>query len=98
MNWKNTFKIIFKPSKNLFFNLSSEYLLPNTEQPNISIFLLDANLIYIPKSKKWNASFTINNLTNVNVFEQVQTSDISTTIYKSDLIPRYFLLNLTRYF
>ena len=35
------------------------------------------------------------NLFNEDNFEQVQTSDISTTIFRSNLLPTYFLLNLT---
>jgi len=94
-SWQNTFKIIVKPNKKWFVILSSDYYLPNTEQSDEQFFFLDATLRHRPKSKKWGASFTMRNITNENNFEQVQTSDISTTIFRSNLLPRYFLLNLT---
>lgn len=94
-SWQNTFKIIFKPSKKWFFIVSSDYYLPNTKQSDEQFLFLDATLRHRPKSKKWGASFTMRNITNENNFEQVQTSDISTTIFRSNLLPRYFLLNLT---
>ncbi|CAI8404709.1 MAG: Uncharacterised protein [Flavobacterium sp. SCGC AAA160-P02] len=92
---QNTFKFIFKPSKKWFFIVSSDYYLPNTEKPDEQFFFLDAILRYRSKSKKWGASFMMKNITNEKNYEQVQTSDISTTIFRSNLLPRYFLLNLT---
>ncbi|WP_394906487.1 hypothetical protein [uncultured Mesonia sp.] len=94
-SWQNTFKIILKPNRKWFVILSSDYYLPNTKQSDEQFFFLDATLRHRPKSKKWDASFTMRNITNENNFEQVQTSDISTTIFRSNLLPRYFLLNLS---
>lgn len=94
-SWQNTFKVILKPNKKWFVIFSSDYYLPNTEQSDEQFFFLDATIRHKPKSKKWGASFTMRNITNENNFEQVQTSDISTTIFRSNLLPRYFLLNLT---
>lgn len=94
-SWQNSFKVIVKPSKKWFFIVSSDYYLPNTEQSDEQFFFLDATLRHRPKSKKWEASIELRNLTNENNFEQVQTSDISTTIFRSNLLPRYFLVNLT---
>jgi len=94
-SWQNTFKVIVKPNKKWFVILSSDYYLPNTEQSDEQFFFLDATIRHRPKSKKWGTSFTIRNIINENNFEQVQTSDISTTIFSSNLLPRYFLLNLT---
>jgi len=94
-SWQNTFKIIVKPNKQWFVILSSDYYLPNTNQSDTKFFFLDATLRHRPKDKKWEASFAMQNLTNEVDFEQVQTSDISTTIFRSNLLPRYFMLNLT---
>ncbi len=93
-SWQNTFRIILKPNKKWFLIVSSDYYLPNIEQSEQQFYFLDATLRHKPKNKKWGASFTMRNITNENNFEQVQTSDISTTIFKSNLLPRYFLLNL----
>ena len=94
-SWQNTSKIIVKPNKKWFIILSSNYYLPNTNQADIQFFFLDATLRYKPKNKKWEASFVMHNLTNEDDFEQIQTSDISTTIFRSNLLPRYFALNLS---
>tara|TARA_R110002096_G_C14640512_1_gene725541 strand:- start:62 stop:2743 length:2682 start_codon:yes stop_codon:yes gene_type:complete len=94
-SWQNTFKVIVKPNKKWFVILSSDYYLPNTKQSDEQFFFFDATIRHRPKSKKWGASFTMRNITNENNFEQVQTSDISTTIFRSNLLPRYLLLNLT---
>lgn len=94
-SWQNTFKVIVKPNKKWFLILSSDYYLPNTEQSDDQFFFLDSTLRHRPKSKKWGASFTMRNITNESNFEQVQTSDISTTTFRSNLLPRYFLLNFT---
>lgn len=94
-SWQNTFKMILNPNKKWFVILSSDYYLPNTEKSDEQFFFLDATIRHRPKNKKWGASFTMRNITNENNFEQVQTSDISTTIFRSNLLPRYFLFNLT---
>lgn len=92
---QNTFNIAFKPLNKWLFVLSSDYYIPNTEKINEQFLFIDATLRHKPKSKKWSASFTMRNISNENNFEQVQTSDISTTIFRSNLLPQYFLLNLT---
>lgn len=92
---QNTFKVIFKANIKWLLIFSSEYYLPNTDQAEQQFLFLDAILRHQPKSKKWGASFTMRNITNENNYEEVQTSDISTAIYRSTLLPRYFLLNLT---
>lgn len=94
-SWQNNFKVIVKPNKKWFVILSSDYYLLNSEQSDEQFVFLDAILRHRPKSKKWEASFAMRNIANENNFEQVQTSDISTTIYRSNLLSRYFLLNLT---
>lgn len=94
-SWQNSFKFIAKPNKKWLIILTSDYYLPNTKQNDEQFFFLDATLRYRPKSKKWETSIELRNLTNENNFEQVQTSDISTTIYRSNLLPMYFLMNLT---
>ncbi|MEO8773404.1 MAG: hypothetical protein ABI263_07775 [Gelidibacter sp.] len=93
-SWQNTFKVIVKPKEKWFLILSSDYYLPNTKQSDEQFFFLDATLRYKPKSKKWGASFTMQNIANENNFEQVQTSDISTTVFRSNLLPRFILLKL----
>lgn len=94
-SWQNTFKVIVKPNKKWFFIASSDYYLPNTNQPDEQFFFLDVTIKHSPNNKKWRASFTMRNITNENNFEQVQTSDFSTNIYRTNLLPRYFLVNMS---
>jgi len=90
---QNSFKIKFKPSKKWFFSFSSNYYVPDLKSENNFLFL-DALLRYRPKSKKWEANLLIRNLGNEKNFEQVRTTDISTTIFRSNLLERHILLNI----
>jgi len=92
---QNKFKIIFKPYKNWFFSVSSDYYLPSTNKKREQFFFLDTSVRYKSENKRWEANLVIRNLTNEDNFEQVQTSDISTTIFRTNIIPMYFLLNLS---
>ena len=92
-SWQNTFKVMIKPSEKWFLILSSDYYIPNTNQSDQQFFFLDAVLKHRPKIKKWSANLVVRNITNENNFEQIQTSDVSKTIFRSHLLPRYFLLN-----
>jgi len=94
-SWQNNFKTVIKPNKKWILILSSDYYLPNINQKEERIIFFDVTLRHRPESKKLEASFLIRNLTNEKKIEQVQTSEISTTIFRSNLLPRYFLLNLT---
>jgi len=94
-SWQYTFKAILKTNERWSFIVSSDYYIPNTKQYEEQFFFLDATLRHKPKSKKWEISFITRNLTNEKNFEQFQTSDISTTIFRSNLLPMYFLVNLT---
>ncbi|APY07407.1 hypothetical protein BWZ20_03425 [Winogradskyella sp. J14-2] len=94
-SWQNNLKLIFKPNKRWFLIVSTDYYLPDTEKSDNQFFFFDATLRHRPKSKNWEARLEMQNITNENNFEQIQTSDISTTVFRSNLLPRYFLLNLT---
>lgn len=91
----NTFKVILKPSKKWFVLLSSDYFLPNRENKSKNYMFLDTTLRYKPKNKKFEFNFVAKNLLNENNFEQIQTSDFSTNIYRTNILPRYYLLNMT---
>ncbi|MGY0408573.1 MAG: hypothetical protein ACWIPJ_09520, partial [Polaribacter sp.] len=92
---KNSFKIILKPYKKWFFIISSDYYLPNTNKKEEQFFFLDTTFLYKSESKRWETGLVMRNLTNEENFEQVQTSDISTTVFRSNILPIYFLLNVT---
>jgi len=94
----NVFKIILKPTKKWFILLSSDYFLPNRNQKEENYVFLDATLRYRPKNKKIEFNLTAKNLLNETNFEQVQVSDFSTNIYRTNILPRYYLLNMTYIF
>lgn len=93
-SWQNNFKILIKPNNKWFLIMSSDYFLPNKNLPDKMFFFLDASFRHRPKSKIWEASIEIRNLTNEENFEQIQTSDISTSIFKSNLLKQLFLLKV----
>jgi hypothetical protein len=91
----NVFKIILKPTKKWFILLSSDYFLPNRENKLENYMFLDASIRYRPKNKKIEFNFVARNLLNETNFEQIQTSDFSTNIYRTNILPRNYLLNMT---
>lgn len=91
----NTFKIILKPTKKWFVLLSSDYFLPNLKQKSESYMFLDVSVRYRPKNKRLEFNLIAKNLLNETNFEQIQTSDFSTNIYRTNILPRYYLLNMT---
>tara|TARA_B110000908_G_C10264609_1_gene462468 strand:+ start:1319 stop:3997 length:2679 start_codon:yes stop_codon:yes gene_type:complete len=91
----NTFKIILKPVKKWFVLLSSDYFLPNLKQKAENYVFLDASIRYRPKNKRLEFNLIAKNLLNETNFEQIQTSDFSTNIYTTNILPRYYMLNMT---
>jgi len=91
----NRFAIILKPAKKWFVLLSSDYFLPNRENTSEDYIFLDASIRHRPKNKKFEFNFVAKNLLNEDNFEQIQTSDFSTNIYSTNILPRYFLFNVS---
>jgi len=91
----NNFKIILKPSKKWFVLLSSDYFLPNLKQKTVFYMFLDASVRFKPKNKRLEFNLIAKNLLDENNFEQIQTSDFSTNIYKTNILPRYYMLKMS---
>ena len=92
--FKNSLKAIFKPVKGWVGTITYDYFKPNTESKEDFSFI-DFEIRHKPKKIKWiSGRLTGRNLLNNRVFSQVQNSDFSTTIYQSNLIPRYVMLSL----
>lgn len=89
----NNFKIIIKPSKKYFFLLSSDYYIPDTSRKQ-NYHFLDATWRYDP-NKIINFSFYAKNILNKKYFSQIETSDYSTAIFLNNIIPRYYMFNIT---
>jgi len=88
----NTFKVMIKPASSWFISLTSEYYLPNSQKKQEDYLFLDALIRFNPKEKKYEFTFILNNLLNINNFQQVQTNDYSINTFQSNLLPRYFML------
>jgi len=88
---QNTFKIIVKPNKRWFIILSSDYYVPNVDKKDNYLFL-DTTIRFTP-NKIYEFCLTAKNILNKKMFSQIETSDFSTTIFQSNLINRYFMLN-----
>ncbi len=92
--WQNNFKIIVKPHPAWFLLLSSFYYLPNSDNKTEDYMFLDATLRYRPKNKHYEMSLAARNLMNEVSFQQVQTTDYSTNIFRVNILPRYFMVNI----
>ncbi len=91
---KNSLKAIVKPNKKWLFTITYDYFKPDTTR-NEDFSFLDFEIKYKPKEIKWiSGRFVGKNLLDNRVFQQIQNSDFSTTVYRSNLIPRYFMLSL----
>jgi hypothetical protein len=89
----NTFKFIFKPSKNWFALLSYNCFIPKVGNGELAYNFIDTIIRYRPNRNKYEFSFTAKNLANENSLIQIQTSDYSTNVYQTNLIPRYFMFS-----
>ena len=59
-----------------------------------SFHFLDFNLKYSSEKRKWiSVRVAAKNILNTEFFEQVESSDFSTTIYKTNLLERYFFIS-----
>ncbi|WP_299433837.1 hypothetical protein [uncultured Aquimarina sp.] len=90
---RNSFEAIYKPNKQWLFSINTDYYLPDTNESTDFIFL-DMNATYRPKNTSWSADVKFKNLLNEKNFEQIQTSDFSTNIYRSNILPRHFVFTL----
>ncbi len=88
----NTFKIIFKKSDNWIYSLTQDYFVTDTKLNNNFNFI-DFYVKYKSQKIKWlSFNFTAKNLLNLKMFSEVNNNDFSTTVYSTNLLPRYFLI------
>lgn len=90
---QNTFKVILKPRKKWFVLLSSDYYIPNLDKKDNYLFL-DATIRFTP-NKIYEFSFNAKNILNKKMFSQIETTDYSTSLFQSNLIRRYYMLNIS---
>lgn len=92
---QDEFRVIVKPFQRWSYIFAADYFLPDLSNKKTDFLFLDSTLEYLAKKNKWRASFKITNIANEKNFEQIQTNDFSTTIFRSNLLPRYFLMNFS---
>jgi hypothetical protein len=92
-SFRNKFKIIFKPLSELYANLSVDYFVPNLKNKSENYSFIDTKIWFKPKNKNWEINLSMSNLLNKTHFEHIQNTDVSTNIYRSNLLSRFFLLN-----
>jgi hypothetical protein len=92
---ENKFDFIFKPSKKLIGTLTYNYLIPSFTNNLYNYSFLNTKLLYKPENTKWQLELSGVNLLNEKFFTQENTTDISTDIFRINLIGSYYLLNFT---
>ncbi|WP_378183205.1 hypothetical protein [Aquimarina sp. SS2-1] len=91
---KNSLRTIIRPAKGWLCTFTFDYFKPDLKRAEDFSFL-DFSVKYKPKNVRWiSGRFIGKNLLDNRVFEQIENSDFSTTVYQSNLIPRYFLLSV----
>ena len=88
----NSFKTIVSSNNSWFSIFSLNYFSPNIENSKNYLFL-DSNFSY--KKKKYTFGLTAKNILNIKNFEEIQITDFSTSVYQSDILQRYFLIDFT---
>jgi len=91
----NSFNIRLKLSKRCFALFSANYFLPNIDESENDYLFIDATINLLSKSKKWEFTLIANNLLNKDNFEQIQATDYSVNLYRTNIFQRYFLFNIS---
>lgn len=94
-SFENKFKIIFKPSKQIFGALTIDYFIPNLAIKSNDYTFIGSKIWYKPKDKSWEMSLSGTNLANIKYFEQFNTSDVSKSSYRINLLNRFVILNFS---
>jgi hypothetical protein len=97
-SFQETFSVLVRPFKRWRWTVSADYFLPNSDDKSVDFLFLNSSFDYQAKENKWRLGLELKNLFNENNFEQIQNNDYSTTIFRSTLLPRYFLVTFSRNF
>jgi hypothetical protein len=88
----NKLKIILNPYKNYTAIVTNNYYIPNISKSSNFNFI-DFNLSY--RKDNYDLGFSIKNILNTKTFEEIQVTDISTNIFRNNLLERHFLFNFS---
>ena len=76
------------------FTMEAKYFDSNLKTRNNSFTFLDAIFNYVQKNEKIEYELQFNNLLNRRFFEELNSTDYSTTLSTQTLLERYFLLSI----
>ncbi|MFQ3240247.1 MAG: hypothetical protein ACI9NI_002578 [Olleya marilimosa] len=76
------------------FTMEAKYFDSNLKTRNNSFTFLDAIFNYVQKNEKIEYELQFNNLLNKKFFEELNSTDYSTTLSTQTLLERYFLLSI----
>ena len=76
----------------MFSEISYNFFYPNLKNATNYNFI-DFNLRY--KTRDYNIGLVVKNILNENSFQDVQVTDYATTIFRSSILPRHFLIDFS---
>lgn len=82
----------------LRLNPSLEYLLPDSRNTSNNFLFCDVDLTYKFTKHETSISLLARNILNTSIFQQIQVSDFSTTIFQARLQPRGIFIGASMYF
>ncbi|MCS6796567.1 MAG: hypothetical protein NZ516_11485, partial [Raineya sp.] len=94
-NLNNSFSIIYRQNSQNYIWLTFDYFVPNLQNQRNNYKFVDVEYRYKFKNKPIDLSLHCKNLLNEQFFEQVQTSDFAISVYRNNLLPRYFLISVS---
>jgi hypothetical protein len=94
-SFQETFSVLVRPFNRWRWTVSADYFLPNSDDKSVDFLFLNSSFDYQANDNKWRLGLELKNLFNENNFEQIQNNDYSTTIFRSTLLPRYFLVTFS---
>jgi hypothetical protein len=84
---ENRFKVIGKIGQSFFVSGFVNYLKPDLSNNDLSFCFIDMDIRLKPTNKKWDVSLIFTNIANQKSFQIVRATDVSTTIFASNLRP-----------
>ncbi|WP_105473241.1 hypothetical protein [Jejuia pallidilutea] len=94
----NKFKIIYTPTDDLFGTLALDYFIPKFGLQSKNYKFLEVKISYKPVDEKWKISLIGSNLLGEDNFIQIQNTDISNNLFRSNLLNRYLLFSYSYIF
>jgi len=87
-------RLLWKSKGGLLSDITFNYFVPSDRNMTNSYPFLDATFRYKPENKPLSVSLTAGNLFNIKDFSSIQTTDVSTSIFRTSLLSRYISIKL----